>query len=119
MATYGDIKTRVAGNLVRTDLGTEIGQAINDAINEYASTRFWFNETRSVTFNTVPSALKLTSRWKACPVPLRHTSRTGLPGPFTSPSTCHTLSTPGTSSPLAAQPICTCSAWSPSRFSWV
>jgi len=53
MATYGDIKTRVAGNLVRTDLGTEIGQAINDAINEYASTRFWFNETRSVTFNTV------------------------------------------------------------------
>ena len=32
MATYGDIKTRVASNLVRTDLGTEIGEAINDAI---------------------------------------------------------------------------------------
>ena len=55
MATdIATMKTRIAreiGN--RTDLTTEIGDAINDAIDVYQDDRFYFNESRDVTFLTV------------------------------------------------------------------
>lgn len=38
----------------RTDLVTEIGEAINDAIDVYQDDRFYFNESRDITFPTVP-----------------------------------------------------------------
>lgn len=61
MATFGELKTRVSNDLVRPNLLTEIGYAINEAIRDYSSERFWFNQSRSVTFNTVASQRWYTS----------------------------------------------------------
>lgn len=61
MASYSDIKTRVSNDLVRPGLLTEIGYAINEAIRDYSSTRFWFNQSRTLTFNTVASQTFYTS----------------------------------------------------------
>lgn len=44
MATLGDLKTRIARELDRTDLSDVISSAIAQSIEHYASTRFWFNE---------------------------------------------------------------------------
>lgn len=53
MSTLSLLKTRIADDLVRSDLTTQIGEAIEDAIEHYRTTRFWFNETRDATFATV------------------------------------------------------------------
>lgn len=51
--TFGAIKTRIADELVRPDLASQIALAVNDAIKEAASYRFWFNEVRGLTFPLV------------------------------------------------------------------
>src|SRR5690349_10519428 len=56
--TLGDMKTRVAQELRRSDLTSQIADAINDAILEYQKERFRFSDTDPAnypTFNTVPS----------------------------------------------------------------
>jgi hypothetical protein len=42
--TYGDLKARIARDLVRDDLTTDIENEIASAIVRYQSERFWFNE---------------------------------------------------------------------------
>jgi len=51
--TFGDIKNRIADELVRPDLAAQIALAVSDAIKEAATSRFWFNEVRGLTFNMV------------------------------------------------------------------
>ena len=52
MADLATLKSRIASDLVRTDLTSQIAYAINDAIAEYQGRRFSFNQTRG-TFSTV------------------------------------------------------------------
>lgn len=47
MANYGDLKARIADDLARTDLTTQIIAAISDAIDEYKDRRLGFNEVIS------------------------------------------------------------------------
>jgi hypothetical protein len=47
------MKSRIADELARGDLTTQIANAINDAIGFYQNERFAFNESRDITFNTV------------------------------------------------------------------
>lgn len=47
--TLGDLKTRIADELARADLASQIALAITDAINEAATHRFWFMEVRGYT----------------------------------------------------------------------
>jgi len=49
MSTYGTMQSRIASDLNRTDLTTNIRSAIQDAISFYSGTRFWFNEARAST----------------------------------------------------------------------
>lgn len=51
MATYDDIVSRIADDLNRSDLDTQIGVALNRAISHYQSERTWFNEATD-TFST-------------------------------------------------------------------
>lgn len=51
--TYGDLKARVAAELLRSDQAANIINAIARAIEFYAPRRFWFNEGRQ-TANTTP-----------------------------------------------------------------
>jgi hypothetical protein len=54
MSTLAVMKARLADELSRSDLTSQIALAITDAIAAYASERFWFNESRtSVSFSTV------------------------------------------------------------------
>jgi hypothetical protein len=53
MGTLADLKSRIALELARTDLTAQIGNAVSDAIKFYGSERFWFNQSRSITFPTV------------------------------------------------------------------
>lgn len=53
MSTLGTLKAEIADDIARSDLTTQIASAISSAIDHYKSRRFYFNETRSVTFNTV------------------------------------------------------------------
>lgn len=52
MATYQDMQTRIADELDRADLTTQIQQAINSAVSFYARKNFFGTET-SFTFSTV------------------------------------------------------------------
>jgi len=52
MATLADLKTRIADELARADLTSQIALAIRSATDHYARQRFWFNEY-TFTFNTV------------------------------------------------------------------
>ena len=52
--TFGAIKARILNELVRPDLTSEIALAVQDAIKEASKSRFWFNEVRGLTFDTVP-----------------------------------------------------------------
>lgn len=52
MATLGTMKTRIADEIARTDLTSQIAAAILSSIQFYDKRRFWFNETEA-TFNTV------------------------------------------------------------------
>lgn len=53
MTTLGTLKTQIANDLRRSNLATEIGEAISEAIEFYQSKRFYFNENRDATFATV------------------------------------------------------------------
>ncbi len=55
MGTFLDIKTRIATDLTRDDLTSQIANAVLDAVKFYARERFWFNTSRSLTFNTAPA----------------------------------------------------------------
>ncbi len=46
--TLGDLKTRIADELVRSDLASQIALAISDAISEAATHRFWFMEVEGI-----------------------------------------------------------------------
>ena len=52
MATFLQMKTRIASELQRSDIATQIGECINTAANHYMRYPFWFNQT-SATQNTV------------------------------------------------------------------
>jgi len=52
-ATLGGLKSRIARDLVRSDLTDDIVDVIPECIREVAAYRFWFNEVRGLTFNTV------------------------------------------------------------------
>jgi hypothetical protein len=53
VSTLGALKARIAGDLLRSDLTAQIAAAVPDAIRAAAANRFWFNEVRGLTFNTV------------------------------------------------------------------
>lgn len=54
MTTLSIMKDRIDRELRRNGtISTQIGEAITSAIDAYSDERFWFNERRSVTFNTV------------------------------------------------------------------
>jgi hypothetical protein len=53
MTTLAVMKQRIADELARSDLTAMIAYAISDAIKHYQSKRFFFNESRDVTFDTV------------------------------------------------------------------
>lgn len=51
--TLGDLKARIADELARNDLASQIALAIEDAITEAATHRFWFNEVTGLTFPAI------------------------------------------------------------------
>jgi hypothetical protein len=57
MATLGVMKSRIADDLARSDLTSQIADAINDAIKHYEKERFYFNERRTITFDTVAAQI--------------------------------------------------------------
>src|SRR5947207_12862323 len=50
--TLQDLKNRIAADLSRDDLPSQIANAVGDTIRFYARERFWFNQTKNQTFNT-------------------------------------------------------------------
>lgn len=52
MTTYGALKTRIADELARSDLTSQIVLAIDGAIKFYQPERFWFNDA-TASFSTV------------------------------------------------------------------
>ena len=52
MASLGTMKARIADELARSDLTSQIASAIGSAISFYEGSRFYFNEARG-TFSTV------------------------------------------------------------------
>lgn len=52
MATLGDMKSRIADELARDDLTSQIALAIDTAIDAYIDRRWFFNENRNLTFFT-------------------------------------------------------------------
>ena len=63
MSTLSDLKARIADDLDRSDLSSQIAAAVRDAIEYYESERFSFNEVHSQTgtFSTSVDAIPLTS----------------------------------------------------------
>lgn len=61
MTTLATMKADIADDLVRTDLTSSIADAITRAIEHYQPARFWFNETRSETFDTVAAQPRYSS----------------------------------------------------------
>jgi len=61
MTTLADLKSRIADDLARTDLTSQIADEITSAINFYKNKRFYFNETRSSTFATTSGQARYTS----------------------------------------------------------
>lgn len=53
MTTLATMKARVANELARDDLTSEIASAITEAIDHYKWRRFWFNEEMAATSSTV------------------------------------------------------------------
>jgi hypothetical protein len=53
MGTLAELKTRIASDLTRDDLTSQIANVVADSIKFYARERFWFNQTRTKTFSTV------------------------------------------------------------------
>jgi hypothetical protein len=60
MTTYLDLQNAIATDLTRSDLTSQIQSAILDAIKQYERQRFWFNTTRSLTFNTAAGQMAYT-----------------------------------------------------------
>lgn len=60
MASFGDMKTRIADELDRSDLTSQIAKAIQSAIAHYERRHFYFNES-SFTFSTVAGQETYTS----------------------------------------------------------
>jgi hypothetical protein len=60
MGTLGTVQDRIADDLNRSDLTTQIIKAINRAISFYSKEPFWFTETTS-TFTTSDSAAYYTN----------------------------------------------------------
>jgi hypothetical protein len=61
MTTKSALITQIASDLIRSDLTTVIGQAIDDAIKKYQGTRFFFNETRDCVLTLVDGTWQYTS----------------------------------------------------------
>lgn len=61
MTTLAVMKARIADDLARSDLTTQIATAISDAIEFYKPQRFFFNETRSSSFVTIAATSTYTS----------------------------------------------------------
>src|SRR5215510_6782892 len=53
MASFGELKTLIANDLRRSNLTSEIAQAVLDAIDDHSTERFWFNETTEYTLTTI------------------------------------------------------------------
>jgi len=53
MTTLATLKADIADDLARGDLTSQIADAITRAIEYFQPTRFWFNETRDETWDTV------------------------------------------------------------------
>lgn len=53
MTTLATMKAEIADDLTRSDLDAAIASAITSAIRFYQSRRFYFNESRDLTFSTV------------------------------------------------------------------
>jgi len=68
MSTLADLKAEIADDLDRTDLTDQIEREITRAIIYYQGIRFYFNETRDVTFPTV-AAQKLYTVADAAEIP--------------------------------------------------
>lgn len=67
MATLGTMKARIADELARANLTSQIALAIASAIDFYEDQRFWFNETRG-SFSTVAAQEWYSSTdWTALP----------------------------------------------------
>lgn len=52
MTTLAIMKSRISDELARSDLTTQIAYAITDAITAYEDERFFFSESRALTFST-------------------------------------------------------------------
>lgn len=61
MTTLAIMKARIASDLRRDDLTDDIADYISEAIEDFQQERFWFNESRSFTFNTVVNTQRYTS----------------------------------------------------------
>ena len=59
--TLGDLKTRIADELARADLASQIALAITDAIAEAVTHRFWFMELTGVTLPLIAGTATYTS----------------------------------------------------------
>lgn len=53
MSTYADMKARIAREIMRSDLTTQIAEQIQSAIAEYQRKVFFFNEKTNASWNTV------------------------------------------------------------------
>ena len=53
MGTLAQLKARIASDLTRDDLTSQIANVVADTIKFYGRERFWFNQTRNLVFNTV------------------------------------------------------------------
>jgi hypothetical protein len=61
MSTLATMKTRIADELMRSDLTSQIALAIPEAIAFHQKQRFYFNERNDVTFSTVAAQAAYTS----------------------------------------------------------
>jgi len=62
MTTYGAMQDRIADELTRSDLGTQIQREIQSAVAHYESERFWFNEGQyTLTTETAVEAYSITT----------------------------------------------------------
>ena len=59
MSTYGTLQDRIADELARTDLTTQIQYAVKDAVKHYQGTKFWFNQVYRTTATLSTSAATL------------------------------------------------------------
>lgn len=61
MATISTLRAEIADDLARSDLTTQISEAVSKAIVNYQRKRLYFNETRGETFLTVAGQAVYTS----------------------------------------------------------